>query len=94
MRYEELERYACWTSGIASAAVVTAVEILMKMDVIGIIFSIGCMLIIGAGVFLHVSDIITAHRRKITQRRRRRKSVDYRVGRQIPGMPGYVEVRS
>ena len=92
MKYAELEKYAAWATGIASAAVVIAVEIAMKMGPIEMIFSAGCMMVVGPGIFLQIVDMIEQKRLKKARKAHKRKPVDFVVGTPVAGMPGYYEV--
>ena len=92
MKYAELEKYAAWATGVAFAAVTIAVEIAMKMGPIEMMFSAGCMMVIGPGIFLQIVDLIEQKRLRKARKAHKRKQVDFVVGKPVPGMPGYYEV--
>lgn len=93
MTYRELEKFAAWASGLALAGISAAVEALAGWGIIEVMFMTALMIPIGAGLFVHITDTVTAVRERRYRARRRRKQVDFVVGRPVKGMPGYVEVR-
>ena len=97
MRYRHLETYAAIMTGVVTAVIGDLVMILMGQEPFGVV----CLCswfwwLVGVGAFLIVNEDIYRIRRRhdISTDKRRVKRVDFVVGKEIPGMPGYVEVRN
>lgn len=94
MYYRELELVAACAVGITAAALCVMFEYVAGYGVLEMAFSAVCLFVIGAGAFVGVSDWIRDDRDKKAWKRHKRKQIDFRVGHEIPTMPGYVEVKN
>lgn len=83
--------YAAMASGVITGMIAMFTGILFG-DVIGGIFSGVCFFVFGMAAFSKVSDMIETYKAVQAWERHHSREIDFRVGRPIPTMPGYVEV--
>lgn len=85
------EGYAAGTTG-AIAGIIGLFSGIICNDVIGGMFAGACLFVIGVGAFVRVTDAMKRCKAIQAWERHHSRNVDFRVGRPVKGMPGYVEV--
>ena len=96
MKYRSLENYAAVMTGIVAAFVGDLFTIAIGFEPFGTVCICSWFwCLIGVGAFLIINEHILRLRRKRETKtnKRRVKQVNFVVGKEIAGMPGYVEVK-
>lgn len=86
-----LEGYAATMTGVVFGLIAGGVGIISG-DVVGGLFSAVCFFVFGVYAFLKVTDVYKNYKAICRWERHREKQIDFKIGRPVQGMPGYVEV--
>lgn len=85
------EGYAAMATGTITGLVAGFTGILAG-DIVGGMFSAVCFFVFGLAAFVKVAEMIETKKAIEAWERHNKKDIDFRVGRPVKGMPGYVEV--